>query len=135
MSRSLIALSLILMFGLGVAQAQGGRSPIYPFDVRVAGQLARLDSEYAVFARLSSPVRPTSEVAVDTHPGTLIINAFPSNEAGDAVDTSQSAVVLAQDATRARLDQTMDGQRLSSGSYMLNIVAGGQTSRVLIEVR
>lgn len=135
MTRSLIVVGLILTGMLGTAQAQAGRSPIYPFDVRVGGQLARVDSEYAVFARLPSPVRSTAEVAVDTFPGTLIINAFPSNDSGDAVDTSQSAVVLAQDATRARLDQTMNGQRLSSGSYMLNIVAGGQTSRVLIEVR
>lgn len=116
-----------------LARAQEGRPDIYPFDVTVGGQLAKVTDEFPVCARVEKPVTADAAIEVGTQPGTIIINAFPSNEKGEVPEGAQGVILMAE-GTKTALDQTMDKARLSPGTYLMNVVAGGTTARVLFTV-
>ncbi len=130
MSPALAVFVSLLTFGL---QAQE-RSPIYPFDVEVAGQQAIPPGGPAViFAKIPQPVAPDAEVKVDTEGEMIIVNVFAIDENGAPLKGAQgqAKVIMVQNGTGFALDGTMDKSTLAPGRYGMNIVLQNQgTSRV-----
>jgi hypothetical protein len=104
-----------------------------PFGVKLGGQDAVVLNE--VFSGISSPVAADAEIVVDVEDEMIIINVFPSSEQGETDGSAPPAIILIQGGSQGRLNQTMDGQALKPGWYLMNVVAAGQTSRVLFQVR
>lgn len=115
----------------------GKRPTIYPFDVRIGGQLAEVtgNPETAIFARIPLPVAPDAEVEVDGAPGLLIINVFPVKPDGNVPQGAPIKVMMQQSANRLRLSETMDKSVLEPGLWGANIVFLQTTSRVMFEVK
>lgn len=113
------------------------RPTIYPFDVRIGGQLAVVDGnpDTAIFARIPMAVGRDALVEVDGAPGLLIINVFPVKTDGSVPQGAPIKVMMQQSANRLRLDETMDKSALEPGLWGANIVFQQTTSRVMFEVR
>lgn len=133
MRRSLLPVVAALLVP-GLAWSQEGRPDIYPFDVTVGGQLAKVTDAYPVCARVEKPVAADAAIEVAVAPGTLIINAFPASEKGEVDSSAKGAILMAEGTNRTSLDQTMDKAKLAPGTYLMNVVAGGTTSRVLFTI-
>ena len=133
---------MILLSGLRFHSATGAdnpRSPVYPFDVTVSGEVAKLDGsiETAIFAKLNRSVKADALVELATDPSMIIVNVFRSDAEGvvSQADQAKAKVIMVQSGTKFGLDQTMDGTTLEPGSYAMNIVVPGLgTSRILFKV-
>ena len=133
---SLFPLVLVYFSVPGSAQE---RSPIYPFDVKIAGQQAELqgNTSTALFAKTPKPVRNDAVVELAGDPGLVIVNVFPCDEKGaiSQKNSSNPKVIMAQKAAKFQLDQTMDKSKLGPGFYLMNIVVQPLgTSRVVFEI-
>ena len=130
MSRAAAVFVSLLTTGLHAQE----RSPIYPFDVEVAGQPAVPPAGPAViFAKIPQPVAPDAEVQVDTEGGMIIVNVFAIDDNGAPLKgtAGQAKVIMVQNGTGFALDRTMDKSTLAPGHYGMNIVLQNQgTSRV-----
>lgn len=133
---SLLSALFLLLITPGVAPA-GERPDIYPFDVKVGGQLAAMTGSNRLFAHIAEPVPAEAELEVPGAEGMVIVNVFPSAPDGTVPDTAagQTKVILIQQGGKAKLDATMDGTKLAPGLYGANVVSGGRTSRVQFTVR
>ncbi len=115
------------------------RAAIYPFDVTVAGEKAKIEGnpEYAIFAKIGKPVASDAEVRVGVKPERIIVNIFPCDAKGAPKPGAQAKakVIMASRATTFRLDQTLDKSTLDPGLYIMNVVLGSKgTSRVMFAV-
>lgn len=115
----------------------GPRATIYPFDVRIGGQLATIEGslETAIFAKIAQPVSSDATIEVEGPAGMLIVNVFPVRPNGTVPQAAPIKVMMQQNGTRVRLDETMDKSLLTPGLYGANIVFMQTTSRVMFEVR
>ncbi len=135
---SVAILSLLLIIS---SRAEETRPPVYPFDVKVGGQLAvaeEADPMLVVFAKVKEAVSADAEVEVSGEGDSIIINVFPVLETGVVPDeaTTQTKVIVSQGQGKiVRLNETMDKSTLSPGLYGMNIVYGGRTSRVMFRVK
>jgi hypothetical protein len=110
-------------------------SAALPFAVKLAGQSAVAKGD-AAFATIEQPVADNAEleIAVD-NPEMVIINAFPSDEKGNVKENAVAAIIIFQKTNKGKIDQTMDKKKLVAGVYLMNIVAGEKTSRVVFRVK
>ncbi len=126
----------LLFLGLVVSVSGEERPLLYPFDVTLGGQIAETGDLGDLFAVIKEPVEADAVLAIDQDAPVLIVNAFPCKEDGTILmDGAPAAVLFAQNASEVRLDATMDGKRLAAGTYLMNVVASGKTSRVVFTVR
>jgi len=133
---------LITLVGLtlvGALQAQAEDRPtVYPFDVKVGGQLAKVegDPQTAIVAKIADPVKADAKIEVVGEPGMVIINVVPANPDGsvDPAASGQTKVIMVQNGTETTLADTMDKSTLSPGIYLANVVYNQGTSRVLFTV-
>jgi hypothetical protein len=110
---------------------------IYPFQVKVGGQLAAIEGnpQNAIFAKLKEPVSPDAEIEILGVPGMIIINVFKVNPDGSVTSSASPKIIMVQNGTKTRLDATLDKSTLPPGLYGMNIVYANVTSRVMFTVK
>ena len=88
-----------------------------------------------LFVVIEKPVKPDAPVTIEKKSPLFIINAFACKEDGSVMAPGQQpAVIFNQNARETRLDATMDKKPLKPGTYLMNVVAHGTTSRVVFSV-
>lgn len=108
---------------------------LYPFDVKLGGQKAVMGDWGDLFAVVKEPVKPDAILAIEKEVPMLIINAFPCKEDGTILMAgAPAAVIFANKTSEVKLDATMDKKKLQPGTYLMNVVADGKTSRVVFTV-
>ncbi|MGF1656412.1 MAG: hypothetical protein ACFCU3_05465 [Verrucomicrobiales bacterium] len=123
-----------------ILNAEQLRAPIYPFDVKVNGQLAVIEEtnpELAIFAKVKDPVPANAEIEVVGAGESIVINVFPVLETGEVTEdaAAKTKIILNQNGEKTvKLDNTLDGSKLDPGLYGMNIAFGGKTSRVMFTV-
>jgi len=132
-----IFIALFASLFLSIIAHAAEPSPIYPFKVTIDGKVAEIvgDPTTAIFAKIADPVPADALLEVEGEPGMIIINVFPTNEAGEVVSGAAPAILMAQDTTKIKLDQTMDKSKIAPGLYLANIVYKSGTSRVMFTVK
>jgi hypothetical protein len=114
------------------------RAAIYPFDVKIAGHLAKIEGnpDAAIFARLATPVAADAavEVVVEPKPASVIVNIFAVDKDGSPKDGAAPKIIIAT-GPEFTLADTMDQSKLAPGIYGMNVVVGSAgTSRIWFEV-
>jgi len=107
---------------------------VLPFEVIIGDQVATQSEEHKNIGIIAEPVPNSAEIKLPASDGQVIINAFPSDASGETPPTAQAKVLLFNAGDSGRLDQTIDGSELASGYHLLNIMVGGKTARVLIQI-
>lgn len=125
----------MIVLGWGGMRAQEERPIIYPFDVTMGGQKAVVQKGNALFAVIEQPIEPDAVVALEKVSPLFVINAFLCQEDGTVLDTgAPAAIVFKQNVKEVKLSETMDKKPLRPGTYLMNLVAHGSTSRVVFTV-
>jgi hypothetical protein len=120
---------------LATVHAGGERPLLYPFDVTLGGQKAVMGDGGDLFAVVKEPVKSGATPVIEAEARMLIVNAFPCKEDGTIVmDGALGALIFAQTTAEAKLDAIMDKKKLEPGTYLMNVVANGNTSRVVFTV-
>lgn len=133
--RNVIVACGCLWMACGLAAAEEKRPLVLPFDVTVGGQKARMQEGNILFAVVEKPVKPDAPVVIEKESPLFIINAFACKEDGSVMEPGQQpAIIFSQNAKETRLNATMDKKALKPGTYLMNIVAHGTTSRVVFTV-
>lgn len=128
-----IMTSFVILLAFSSA-AFAGRPVFYPFDVKVAGQLATPTGNSV--AVVANPVSADSEVeVVASVTDTMFVNAFASDATGKVANTTSPEVIMVSGTNKFKLNQTMSKKSLAPGTYMMNIMANNETSRVLFTVK
>jgi hypothetical protein len=141
MNNAVLLTAGIVLAGFSSLIAEDKRSPVYPFDVKVGGHLAAIeevDPELAKFAKVKEPVAADAYIEVTGEGDSIIINIFPieANESVPSDVATRTKIIFVKDAGKiVKLSQTLDGSVLEPGLYGMNIVYGGNTSRVTFEVK
>lgn len=94
-----------------------------------------LDTKTETLSKLNTPVAPNAIVQVPGKQESITVNIFPADENGNLVTGAKPLVILAPDTDHFKLDQTMSKKDLTTGTYLMNIVYGGKTERVLFSVK
>ncbi|HCE43025.1 MAG TPA: hypothetical protein DET40_05720 [Lentisphaeria bacterium] len=112
-----------------------GASTALPFGVKIGGQQAAAKGD-ASFATVEQAVADNAEleVAVDK-PEMVIINVFPSDEKGNAKEGAAAIIIMFQKTNKGTIDQTIDKKKIPAGTYLMNIVAGDKTSRLVFKIK
>lgn len=127
-SACLVLTVLFLMLGLTQAHA------MLPFGVTLDGHPAVKVSE--VYAIVAEPVPANAQLVADVQADMIIINVFPSDDKANVDSSAQALIIMIQDGTNTTtMDKSMDGRVLEPGTYLMNIVAGGDTARVVFTVK
>ena len=124
--RKLFLTGLVLIFGLVMAAQETS----LPFKVKVGGQEAQ---DGKTFATVAEPIASNAELEVDSKEAMIIVNVFPSDDKGKT--SGAAKIIMLQNTNKTNLDKTMDKSKLKPGTYLMNIVAGGATARVLFKVK
>ena len=126
--------SLMLVLGLCVlclGLQAAGDAVVLPFKVKLGGHEAKPDK---IFAKIADVVSSDALLEVDSKEAMIIVNIFACDEKG-TVSGGAPKVLVIQGKNSAKLDETMDKSKLEAGTYIMNIVAGGATARVLFTVK
>jgi len=139
MHKTSFLITLVVFTLVGALQVQAEDRPaIYPFDVKVGGQLAKVegDPQTALVAKIADPVKADAKIEVVGEPAMVIINVFPANPDGtvEPAASGQAKVIMVQNGTETTLAETMDKSKLSPGVYLANVVYNQGTSRVLFTI-
>ncbi len=105
-----------------------------PFEVSIDGQKAINKEGLSNVAIVTDPVPAKAKIKLTDVSGQIIINAFPSDDQGNPKEGSDATVIMFKNG-KGKLSDKMSGDKLKSGHYLLNIMAGGKTARVLIQVK
>jgi hypothetical protein len=84
---------------------------------------------------LNTPVAPDALVQVPGKQESITVNIFPSDVSGIIKSGIKPEVILVSGTDHFKLDQTMSKKDLTQGTYLMNIVYGGKTERVLFSVK
>lgn len=128
-----IASLLLVAAALG-AFAWGCSKPLPPVtETHIAGM--PLDTKTEIFSKLSTPVAADAVVQVPGKQDQIIVNIFPADENGTVKSGAKPEVIMASNTDNFRLDRTMSKGKLATGTYLMNIVYGGQTERAVFTVK
>lgn len=130
------AIFLTMLFGLSAVSGEEAERPLlYPFDVALGGQKAKIGEWGDLFAVVKVPVKADALLTLENEAPMLIVNAFPCKEDGTILmDGAPTAVIFAKQTKEVKLDATMGQKKLAPGTYLMNVVANGKTSRVVFTV-
>ena len=108
---------------------------VLPFPVKLGGQAAAKRND--ICAAIANPVANNAEIFVDVPTNDMIIiNAFPSDANGKIPSGAKAAIILIKKGeNKTTIDKTTDNKKLSSGTYLMNVVATGKTARVVFVVK
>lgn len=118
----------VVMFGFGCSK------PLEPVNETHIGGMP-LDTKTRVLSKLNTPVNGNATVQVPGKQESITVNIFPADLNGIVKSGIQPEVILAKDTDHFKLNQTMSRKELTEGTYLMNIVYGGQTERVLFSVK
>jgi hypothetical protein len=122
---------LILLLVSSAALAQD----VLPFGVTLGGQAAAKKDGDGNFAHFPAAVPAGAAMGVKGVSGQVIVNTFPSDDKGTVSNGAQPAILLFDAKESKSIDANMSSKKLPSGWYAANVVAGGNTSRVLFEIK
>ena len=127
---------LWMLMGLAAVLGEEAERPLlYPFEVTLGGQKAEIGEWGDLFAVVKEPVKADAVLSLEKEAPMLIVNAFPCKEDGTILmDGAPAAVIFANQTKEVKLDATMDKKKLAPGTYLMNVVANGKTSRVVFIV-
>lgn len=129
MKRRYICLTLaVVLFGFGCSKA------LQPVSETHIGGMP-LDTKTQILSKLNTPVTGDATVQVPGKQQSITVNIFPADLNGIVKSGIQPEVILAKDTDHFKLNQTMSRKELTEGTYLMNIVYGGQTERVLFSVK
>jgi len=131
MKKGLICLILtVSVIGVGF----GCSKPLAPVkDIQISGM--PLDTKTMVFSKLNTPVAPDALVQVPGKQESITVNVFPADVKGAVKTGVKPEIILVSGTDHFKLDQTMSKKKLTEGMYLMNIVYGGKTERVLFSVK
>ncbi len=112
-----------------------GASPALPFGVKLGGQQAAAKGD-ASFATVEQAVADNAELeATVENPEMVIINVFPSDDNGKVKEGVTAIIIMFQKSNKGTIAQTIDKKKIPAGTYLMNIVAGDKTSRVVFKIK
>jgi len=112
----------------------GCSKPLAPVnEIQISGM--PLDTKSTVLSKLNTPVAPDALVQVPGKQESITVNIFPSNARGAVKTGAKPEVILVSGTDHFKLDQTMSKKKLIKDTYLMNIVYGGKTERVLFSVK
>jgi hypothetical protein len=115
--------------------ASADQVTILPFPVKLGGQDAVLTEKDAVFAVVSTPVAADAEIVTGATDDMVFVNVFAADEKGNALPEAVPVTIVIRKGPPAKLNQTADGQPLSPGRYIMNLVSPTKgTARVFFAV-
>ena len=107
-------------------------SDALPFGVTLGGQAAKDGSP---FASIEKPVAHNAELIVAGKADLIIVNVSAADDKGNPKEGATPVVILLQGASKTTLDKTLDGQKLASGRYAMNVTMDGKTALVKFEIK
>jgi hypothetical protein len=125
-------LAAIVMISCAIAEE--ARPIFLPFDVMLGDQKATMKTGNEVFAVVEKPVKPNVMLTLEKNTPMLIINAFACKEDGSVEQGTPAAVIFAQNTANTPLDATLDKKPLAPGAYLMNVVAGQETARIVFTI-
>lgn len=131
MKKKLIQLAVVVLcigFGFGCSKSL---DPVK--ETQISGM--PLDTKTVVLSKLNTPVAPDALVQVPGKQESITVNIFPSSLNGIVKSGIKPEVILVSGTDHFKLDQTMSKKDLTKGTYLMNIVYGGKTERVLFSIK
>jgi len=118
-----------------VTVAHGEERPMFlPFVLSLGGQQAVMAEGNDLFAPIPDPVAVDAVLKLEKKEPMLIVNAFACAEDGSVDEAVPALVIFARDVDQVKLDASMDGRKLTPGTYLANIVAENSTARIVFRV-
>ena len=106
-----------------------------PFPVSVGGQAASAKAGEP-FARLEKPVAANAAIEVGAKSDMTIINVTAYDTVKkEPVAGGATAIIMLQGTQKGSLDKNMGNHKLTTGDYLMSVVAGGATDTVLFKVQ
>jgi len=102
-------------------------------EIQISGM--PLDTKTMVLSKLNTPVAPDALVQIPGKQENITVNIFPSDVMGVVKSGLKPEIILVSGTDHFKLDQTMSKNDLVTGTYLMNIVYGGKTERVLFSVK
>lgn len=125
----------ILMAVLGSSVSAEEKPPLfYPFKVTIGEQEAVMKNPGDLFAVIEKPVKADDLLKIDKKAEILIANACPCKEDGTILDGKDVIAIFAQNSDVLKLEATLKKEALKPGTYLMNVVAHGTTSRVVFTI-
>jgi hypothetical protein len=122
-----------------IASPKQDKVPVMPFEVSVGGQKAVVKGN-ATYGEIPKAVNANAEISVgiaDTK-NKIFINMFQCDKNGKLLNTEDEAIVIIIDKGNKTLIRNRMNKgvvtELPAGYYIMNVVAGGKTSRVLFKL-
>lgn len=128
-------LKLTVLFMLALSTLALANDPL-PFGVNLGDQAAQRKEGVDTHAVFVAPVASNAMMSVSGVEGQMIVNIFPSKEDGTVVNQAAQPLILLFDAKDSKaISQNMQGKAPAPGWYLANVVGGGNTSRVVFQVK
>ena len=126
----------VLMAVLGAsARAEEGEPPLfYPFTVKIGEQEAEMKDRNDLFAVIAKPVKADAVLKIAKKSDFLIANACPCKEDGTILQGNNVVAIFGQNTDVLKMDATLTKKPLQPGTYLMNVVAHGTTSRVVFTI-
>lgn len=125
---------LVLLFAL-MTQVWAESSVSLPFGVKLGGQQA---IPAGPVAKIANPVASDADVelAVEVK-DTVFVNIFISDANGNVETANSQAaeIIMVNGANKFKINQTMSKNSLKAGTYLANIMANNETSRIVFMVK
>ena len=128
MQWTLAALVLCVSIGFGCSKSL---DPVK--ETQISGM--PLDTKTVVLSKLNTPVATDALVQVPGKQESITVNIFPADVSGIVKSGVKPEIILVSGTDHFKLDQTMSKNDLTKGIYLMNIVYGGKTERVLFSVK
>lgn len=106
----------------------------YPFKVSIGEQEAKMKNPGDLFAVFEKPVKAGDLLKIDKKVDMLIANACPCKEDGTILDGNHVIPIYATQTNSLPLKSTLKKEALKPGTYLMNVVAHGKTSRVVFTI-
>ena len=120
---------------LGSSASAEDKAPLfYPFKVSIGEQEAVMEKPGDLFAVIEKPVKADDLLKIDKKVDLLIANACPCKEDGTILDGKETIAIFAQNSDTLKLVNTLKKEPLKPGTYLMNVVAHGTTSRVVFSI-
>ena len=122
----------VLMAVLGSSALAEEKAPLfYPFKVSIGEQEATMKNPGDLFAVIEKPVKAKDLLKIEKKAEILIANACPCKEDGTILDGNDTVAIFAPNSDTLSLVATLKKEPLKPGTYLMNVVAHGTTSRVV----
>ena len=119
---------------LGSSASAEDKPLFYPFKVSIGEQEAVLKNPDDLFAVIEKPVKTDDVLKIEKKVELLIANACPCKEDGTILAGNDTIAIFRQNSDSLPLVNTLKKEPLKPGTYLMNVVAHGTTSRVVFSI-